>query len=101
MALGSRPFNLKIIFESLYKNKEEAISKMLLKALQNALNYLSKSYGSKFEKWTWGNLHTLTLTHPFSQANEQAKILNAGPFKISHISLRKKLFQKILSLNKH
>ncbi len=82
MVLGSRPFNLKQTFESLYKNKEEEISKLLLKALENALNYLSSSYGSKSDKWIWGRLHTLTLTHPFSQANEQAKILNAGPFKI-------------------
>ncbi len=82
MALGSRPFNLKQIFESLYRNKEAEISKLLLKALERALDYLSNLFGSRSDKWMWGRLHTLTLTHPFSQANEQAKILNAGPFKI-------------------
>jgi penicillin amidase len=46
------------------------------------VEFLSKQISQDFNKWKWGNIHKLTLTHPFSLANEEAKVLNIGPFKI-------------------
>ena len=79
---GSRPFNLELIFKSNLINSEEEIPKLLLKALRNAIDILTTKYGPSIEKWKWGNIHTFTLAHPFSHANKEAKILNAGPFKL-------------------
>ncbi len=82
MFAGSRPFDLKRIWDLYFMNNEDKISKILLNALENTIEYLTTSYGSKPEKWAWGNLHKFTLEHPFSSANKEAKILNAGPFKL-------------------
>jgi len=79
---GSRPFNLKQIIESKSIFSDEEISKILLKALKSAIDYLTGLCGLDVEKWKWGNLHTFTLAHPFSHANKEAEILNAGHFKI-------------------
>ncbi|MFX1524656.1 MAG: penicillin acylase family protein, partial [Promethearchaeota archaeon] len=54
----------------------------LLIALENTIKFLTEKFSSDFSKWKWGNLHKVVLTHPFSQANEDAKVLNIGPFKI-------------------
>jgi len=82
MFFGSRPFNLKRIFELNIKTEFGETPEILLKALLNSVNYLKTSFGSNPDMWQWGRLHTITLVHPFSRANEQAKILNAGPFKL-------------------
>jgi penicillin amidase len=79
---GSRPFNLKRILESNFVGSDEETSRLLFKALENALDYLATLFGVDIKKWKWGVLHTLTLTHPFSHANKKAKILNVGPFKL-------------------
>lgn len=79
--LGTLPFDLERLFK-LYDNKPRELELILFKALQNTVNFLSEKISSDYNKWQWGNLHKLTLVHPFSLANEEAKVLNIGPFKI-------------------
>jgi penicillin amidase len=65
----------------MYENKEE-LEEKLLTALENTHLFLSEKLSLDINKWKWGNLHKVVLSHPFSQANEEAKMLNIGPYKI-------------------
>ncbi len=78
---GYCPFELNRLFK-LYQEKPQELSKLLLKTLQDTITFLSEKISPNHEKWKWGTLHQLTLAHPFSSGNEQAKILNIGPFKV-------------------
>jgi penicillin amidase len=78
---GSRPFNLKRIIDS-YQDNSNELEEILLNSFKITINFLTDKLSSDFEKWQWGNLHKLTLTHPFSLVNKDAKALNAGPFKL-------------------
>jgi penicillin amidase len=79
--LSSNPFELKRLF-NLYEDNMEELEDKLLAALENTIKFLSEKFTPDTNKWKWGNLHKVVLIHPFSQANEDAKILNIGPFKI-------------------
>ncbi|MFW9895319.1 MAG: penicillin acylase family protein, partial [Candidatus Thorarchaeota archaeon] len=75
--LTSNPFDLKRLFKIYEDNLEELRQKLLI-ALENTIKFLTEKFSSDFNKWKWGNLHKVVLTHPFSQANEDAKVLNIG-----------------------
>jgi len=77
----SRPFNLKQIMVSYSENLKE-LEEILAKSFKKAIDFLTDKLTSDYKKWQWGNLHKLTLIHPFSLVNKDAKVLNAGPFKI-------------------
>ncbi len=79
--LGSRPFNLKRILDS-YKKDVNELEDILLNSFKNTIDFLKEKLSSDYKKWGWGNLHKLTLVHPFSLVNKDAKVLNMGPFKI-------------------
>jgi len=77
----SRPFNLKRIIDSYRENLDE-LEGTLFNSFKNTINFLTDKLSSNYKMWQWGNLHKLTLTHPFSLVNKDAKTLNAGPFKL-------------------
>jgi len=77
----SRPFNLKRIIDSYRENLDE-LEGTLFNSFKNTINFLTDKLSSDYKMWQWGNLHKLTLTHPFSLVNKDAKTLNAGPFKL-------------------
>jgi len=79
--LTSNPFELKRLFKN-YEDNVKELEDKLLAALENTIKFLSEKLSPDINKWKWGNLHKVVLTHPFSQANEAAKMLNIGPFKI-------------------
>ncbi|MHA1986667.1 MAG: penicillin acylase family protein [Promethearchaeota archaeon] len=81
MYLTSNPFELKRLFK-IYEDNIEELKQKLLVALENTIKFLSEKLSPKINNWKWGNLHKVVLTHPFSQANEEAKMLNIGPYKI-------------------
>ena len=81
MYLASNPFELKRLFK-IYKDNVKELEEKLLTALQNTIKVLSEKFTPDINKWKWGDLHKVILAHPFSQANEAAKMLNIGPFKI-------------------
>ena len=78
--LGTVPFELGRLFK-LYDQNPKELEVIFLKALQSAIDFLTKRISPDINRWQWGNLHKLTLIHPFSLANEDAKALNIGPFK--------------------
>ncbi|MCK4287163.1 MAG: penicillin acylase family protein, partial [Candidatus Lokiarchaeota archaeon] len=79
--LTSNPFELKRLFKN-YEDNVKELEDKLLAALENTIKFLSEKLSPDINKWKWGNLHKVVLTHPFSQASEDAKMLNIGPFKI-------------------
>ncbi|MBD3253633.1 MAG: hypothetical protein GF383_00990 [Candidatus Lokiarchaeota archaeon] len=78
--MGSCPFELNRLFE-LFENDDEKLSDLLFRSFQNTLAFLEKKLSVDVNKWKWGSLHKLTLTHPFSLADPKARVLNIGPFK--------------------
>jgi penicillin amidase len=78
--LASCPFDLTRLFK-LYDNKSIELEEFLVKTLQKTLNILSEKISSDYHKWNWGNLHKTILVHPFSLVNDEAAVLNIGPFK--------------------
>jgi penicillin amidase len=78
--LASSPFELRRLFK-LSEGKIEELQEHLLTSLQNTISFLTEQLSPDHTKWKWGNLHKLTLVHPFSLAREEAKALNIGPFK--------------------
>jgi penicillin amidase len=50
------------------------------RALESALNKLKTEYGSSPEKWVWGMIRPLTLTHPFGNHPLLGKVFNLGPY---------------------
>ena len=81
MYLTSNPFELKRLFK-IYEDNVKELEENLLAALENTIKVLSEKFTPDVNKWKWGDLHKVILAHPFSQANEAAKMLNIGPFKI-------------------
>ena len=79
--LPSKPFELERLFK-LYEGKSQELQQVLLNSLKKTIKFLSEKFSPDFTKWKWGNLHKIVLTHPFSEVNEEAKLLNIGPFKI-------------------
>jgi len=78
---GSRPFNLNKIIDEYHENIDE-LEDILFNSFKNTIDFLTDKLSSDYKKWQWGNLHKLTLTHTFSLVNKEAKVLNAGPFKL-------------------
>ena len=79
--LGSLPFELTKLF-TLFEEKPLELAELLYNTLKITVEFLTTTISKDHNKWKWGNIHTLTLVHPFSQADKDAKILNIGPFKI-------------------
>ena len=88
--IGSELFEIYLIssvfeIERLFKMYDKEIDKLeqtVFLAFEKTIEFLTEKLSSDFTKWKWGNLHKVVLTHPFSQVNEEAKMLNIGPFKI-------------------
>ena len=78
--LARSPFELKRLLK-LYDTKREDLEKLLNRSLEKTIEILSNKLSSDFTKWKWGNIHKITLVHPFSSVSEEAKVLNIGPFK--------------------
>lgn len=79
--LTSNPFEFERLFK-FYDEKVDELEQILFTAFEKTINFLTEKFSSDFTKWKWGNLHKVVLTHPFSQVNEEAKLLNIGPFNI-------------------
>jgi penicillin amidase len=49
------------------------------KALHDAYDYLTATYGSDTSKWTWGTLHTATFAHPLASVTPLNLIFGVAP----------------------
>jgi penicillin amidase len=53
------------------------------KSLREALADLRAQWGADPRNWRWGNLHTVSLRHPFGLRKPLDRIFNVGPFPAS------------------
>lgn len=65
-------------------NKTENLKDIITSAFRKTVKNLSEKLGSDPEKWSWGNLHKITLYHPIGKVKLPAKLLNLnrGPFPV-------------------
>lgn len=59
------------------KDKVEDMDDMLVKSLEDALQWLTKKLGKEMSQWQWGKLHTIKWSHPLGFG--PMKELSYGP----------------------
>jgi penicillin amidase len=60
--------------------EEEGINDIIGKSFTEAVLYLEEKMGSNVDDWKWGDLHTLTLYHPFGKSSSlMGYFMNIGP----------------------
>ncbi|MBD3185630.1 hypothetical protein GF325_02280 [Candidatus Bathyarchaeota archaeon] len=79
--LEAPPVTIPYMFQHILVDVNDR-KKLVTKALENTLDYLKRRLSPNWKKWTWGRLHKLVLAHPFSKVSKEARMLNAGPFKM-------------------
>jgi penicillin amidase len=63
--------------------EKETRDDMLRKSLVDALIELEKTRGSEIETWMWGEMHPLTIKHPFSGVSSVVDdLVNIGPYGV-------------------
>jgi penicillin amidase len=61
----------------------EGLHDMIAASFSDAVEYLTGEMGSDVSRWTWGDLHTLTIYHPFGkQSKLLGSLFNIGPFPL-------------------
>jgi penicillin amidase len=61
--------------------EKEDINDIIGKSFREAIVYLNEKMGSDIDDWKWGNLHTLTLYHPFGRISKlMGYFMNIGPY---------------------
>jgi penicillin amidase len=53
------------------------------KSLREAGELLKQRFGNDTKLWRWGDLHTVTLRHPFGMMKPLDRIFNIGPFPMA------------------
>ncbi|MGD8948459.1 MAG: penicillin acylase family protein [Desulfobacterales bacterium] len=61
----------------------ETIDDIIFKSFKAAVAYLTETLGPNVDDWKWGELHTLTIYHPFGKSSSlMGYFMNIGPFPI-------------------
>ena len=61
--------------------EKEGIGQVVAASFKDAVAYLAKTLGNDVSGWQWGQLHTLTIHHPFGRKSALlGKFFNLGPF---------------------
>ncbi len=61
--------------------EKEDINAIISKSFSEAIVYLNDKMGSNVDDWKWGDLHTLTLYHPFGRSSSlMGYFMNIGPY---------------------
>ena len=56
--------------------------KLLKDGFKNAIDWLKLNYGTKTDKWKWGDLHSIVFPHALSVQSPLDKVFDIGPFPI-------------------
>jgi penicillin amidase len=67
-------------FDNVRTSVVESRDDILLQSMKDAIGALRTTLGDETKHWQWGNLHTVTLQHPFGLKKPLDKIFNIGPF---------------------
>lgn len=55
---------------------------MIIRSMREAVMRLRARFGSDTRRWRWGDMHTVTLRHPFGARPPLGRIFNIGPLPI-------------------
>jgi penicillin amidase len=69
-------------FDDVRTTEVETRRDMLRKSMKDAVNALRERFGTDMKTWRWGEMHTVTLQHPFGLQKPLDRVFNLGPFKI-------------------
>lgn len=64
-------------------SKKETRLDIMHNAFRHAVQALCDKFGGEVSNWKWGNVHTLTFTHPFGYVPGLGRFINIGPFPTS------------------
>jgi penicillin amidase len=67
-------------FDDIRTDTAETRDDIVRKSLKDAMLALRERFGNEMKSWRWGELHTVTLQHPFGLQKPLDKIFNVGPF---------------------
>ncbi len=67
-------------FDDVRTDSVETRDDMIRKSLREAVIVLRARFGIETKMWRWGDLHTVTLQHPFGLKKPLDRIFNIGPF---------------------
>ena len=67
-------------FDNVSTEQVERRDDILRQSLREAVTSLRQRLGSEMKTWRWGDVHTLTLQHPFGLQKPLDRIFNIGPF---------------------
>jgi len=62
--------------------ERETMADILAETLTEMLSELEETLGNNVEKWTWGEIHSLTLEHPLGKKRPLNWLFNMGPFPV-------------------
>jgi penicillin amidase len=67
-------------FDNISTSVVETKSDIIRTSLIEALEALRSRFGNDTRNWRWGEMHTLTISHPFGLVKPLDRIFNIGPF---------------------
>jgi penicillin amidase len=67
-------------FDDVTTETVETRDDIIRKSMREAIQMLQQSLGAETKNWRWGNLHTVTLQHPFGLRKPLDRVFNIGPF---------------------
>jgi penicillin amidase len=67
-------------FDNISTSVVETKSDIIRNSLGEALDSLRSRFGHDTRNWRWGEMHTLTISHPFGLVKPLDRIFNIGPF---------------------
>jgi len=81
LAQGTSPW-----FDDVRTPAVETRDDIIRKSLREAVAALRSAWGEDTKNWRWGNLHTVSLRHPFGLRKPLDRIFNIGPFPVNGAS---------------
>lgn len=73
-------------FDDVRTPEVETRDDIVRRSLREAVADLRAAWGADMKNWRWGNLHTVSLRHPFGLKKPLDRIFNIGPFPVSGAS---------------
>jgi penicillin amidase len=72
----------------------ETLADAIEKSMHQTVTFLHDQFGPGIEKWSWGQLHTLTFHHILGDRKPLNRILDLGPYPApgSHLTVNKKQY---------
>jgi len=73
-------------FDNISTPEVETRDMIIRRSLREAYQALESRFGSDMKHWRWGDVHTVTLRHPFGLQKPLDRIFNIGPFPVAGAS---------------